>query len=513
MSILSTKFLIFVVITLVTYYICVPKYRWCVLLAASAGFFLSTDHPALFLVFVAMSLCAWGAALLIQKSTSERAKTAIAATVVIAELAVLILYKDNAFFILNANRVIAAFGGTACLTLPTWAAPLGISYYTLILIGYILDVRWGTVSVAQKNPLKLIAFSGYFPQIVTGPFTRYNEMAGPLFDGGKFRFSNVWSGAQRILWGLFKVVVISTRLSILVSAIFDAQVLALSDNPYTGIAVPAGAILYVFYVYMNFSGSMDIVIGISETFGIPLAENFLRPFTATNLSEVWRKWHLTLGFWLKDYVLYPVLKSAWMNKIRKFCKDKFGRKASKDIPTYIGMLISWFCVGFWHGGTWKFICGSGLFFFVMIVGGLILKPVFLWLTQALHINTDSLLWRMFQRVRTFLLFAFSVSFGRAESLSVGLHMWRNLFRGLNLSFLSRDVIKGMGLAKTDCLYVAVGLVLVILVSYLQEKHGSVRQWMAKKSVVINILVAILLVVAIFMIGGMDTKIDFMYGNF
>jgi alginate O-acetyltransferase complex protein AlgI len=513
MSIVSLKFFIFILITLVTYYICVPKLRWIVILTANIGFFLAISNLSLFVVFSAMTLATWIAALLLKNTVSEKTRTVITTVTIISLVITLIFYKELSFFIINTSLLEKLTGINGQWNLPEFVAPLGISYFTLILIGYLLDVRWGTVPSPQKNPLKMLAFVGYFPHMTSGPFSRYNDVSPTMFGDVKFKFSNIWSGLQRIIWGVFKVLVISTRLSVLVATIYDAQSLPISENHFTGFAIVGGALLYVLNVYMNFSGSMDIIIGVSEMFGIPVAENFQRPFSATSLSGVWRRWHMTLGFWLKDYVLYPTLKSEWMNKIRVYCKTHFGKKAANDIPTYIGMLITWFCVGFWHGGSWKFIFGSGIFFFVMIVGGLILAPSFKRIIKLFRINTDCISWRLFQRLRTFFLFSFSVSFGRAASLTAGLKMWKTSFTTLNTQMFFDGTIFKMGLSQKDLIFAVLGLSLVLLVSHLQEHFGSVRELIAKQNVLFRILVIVLLFAATFLIGGMDNKIDFIYGNF
>lgn len=521
MSVVSFQFFVFLAIVVSTYYFCVKKYRWLVLLAASASYFLSISTPAQMLVFIGMSMLTFLAALVIKRSQSEEFKKAITIITLIVLVAILIRYKEITFIVSNFNRLTFLAGLSWGITLPDWVAPLGISYYTLILIGYLLDVRWGNVLKPQKNPFKFLLFAGYFPHMISGPFSRYNDIGETLFSGVEFSFKNIWFGLQRVIWGVFKVLVISTRVSVFVKIIFNAQALPVEQNLFRGIGVVAGAVLYVLNVYMNFSGSMDIVIGVSEMFGVPLAENFQRPFSATSLSEVWRKWHISLGFWLKDYVMYPTQK-ALTSRFGKATKKLFGKKAGKDIILYSAMLVVWFCVGFWHGGSWKYIFGSGLFFFIMITGGLILQPLSKRLITLLHINTTSAAWHLFQKVRTLLLFAFSVSFGRADSFMAGLHMWRNAFRRVNLTLFTSEawrniVINDMGLTDlTDGIILAaitaISVAIVFAVSCLQERFGSIRVLM-KKSRLLNIILILALLVATFCIGGFDNSVDFIYGNF
>ena len=512
MPIVSFRLLQFFAIFLVIYYVCQPKYRWITVLCANICFFLTYSPLPCFVIFFAETLLTWHIAVYITHAQSERVATIALSSTIVVLLAALIAYKDIAFFIDNLNVIFTLTGGVALLAMPEWVAPLGISYYTLILISYLLDIYRKTVKL-QANPLKLVAFVGYFPHMVTGPFSRYNDFAETLFQGARFSWENIINGFIRILWGLVKVLLIASRVSVLVETLYSAQSLPAGENPYVGIFVVVAALLYVLFAYMNFSGSMDIVIGASEMLGIPLAENFDHPFISTSLSEFWRRWHMTLGFYLKDYLLYPVLKSGWMSCIRNFVKKHFGKRASKNIPTYIGMFITWFCVGFWHGGKWNYIFGSGLFFFIMIVVGLLLEPTFIKTKELLHINEKSRLWRFFQQCRTTLLFAFSVSFGRAGSLGGGLMMWKNAFVGTGFQALTDGALENLGLVSYDYIFLMVGIFLTWVVSKITYRTNNLRKIIWEKSVVLSILCIMLLLVIVTVIGGYNSRIDLMYGEF
>ena len=222
--------------------------------------------------------------------------------------------------------------------------------------------------------------------------------------------------------------------------------------------------------------------------------------------------------------MYPALKSNWMNKIRIAVKAKFGKKAAKNIPTYIGMFLTWLCVGFWHGGSWKFICGSGLFFFVMILGGLLLEPVFQKAIKVLHIHTESKLWHLFQRTRTFLLFSLSVSFGRMGSLLDGLHAWNNVilqpnWHGLfDFNAIAAYLTTYLGLLDTADLAWMLGitfggLLFVFFISHLQEKYGVIRTIPGRKAFIIRTVVIIIIAIVSFYFGSFDNRVDFLYGTF
>lgn len=461
-----------------------------------------------------MSLIAWGSALLSQKS-KKNGKKSLQFTVgaIVALAIILITYKENSFFTGNyyilAHHILRL--DIKYINPPRWAAPLGISYFTLSLIGYLCDVMWEKTK-AEKNPLKVLLFTCYFPQMTLGPFSRWDEMSNNnLFDGHKFDYQNFCFGLQRFFWGLFKKLVLAERLAIIVKTIYNGGLQG-TWTP-TGTYILVGVVAYVFQLYTDFSGAIDMVLGISQMFGVELPENFRQPFFSRSLSEIWRRWHMTLGFWLKDYVMYPLQKTL-TTKFGKMAKVKFGKKIGKDIILYVSMLVTWFCVGFWHGGSWKYICSSGLFFFVMIVGGEILKPLFDKMAKFFQINTEVWSWHLFQSVRSFCLFGLSVSFGRASSLTDGFKFWGHVFE-YNPWVLVDGSLYRLGLDPKDFWVLVFGMLIVLAVS-VSQLRGSVRERLAKQNLVFRWGMYLGLFVAVLLFGKYGegfNPADFIYGGF
>ena len=497
MSIISFPFFVFTALTVLLYYLFPLRLRWTVLAAASAAFVLiGTKNPFMYAIFVLMTLLTWRGALMISQTENVKIKNRVTAVCIMIPAAVLILFKENSFFINNINHIGRLFGMNFGFRPPEWSFPFGISYFTLILIGYLLDVRWGLIEHPQENPWKMLVFAGYFPHLASGPFTRYNEIQERLYAGNHFDYDNFCFGLQRFLWGLFKKLVIADNLAPLVAGMYDAQP--------SLITVIAGGWLYVLQLYTDFSGCMDIVIGCSQLFGIPLAENFRTPFYSVSLSEWWRRWHITLGLWLRDYIMYP-LQKILTAKIGSQMKKRFGKKAGKRIVLYFSMLVLWFCVGFWHGGSWKYIVSSGLAFFVLIVGGMILEPYFLKLADFLHVNRNCWSWVMFQRIRTFLLFSLPVSLGRTPSFSAGVSRF---VEGLTHWRIGQDLrlfINWLKAAKTERLSVlllmTVSFVALFVVSLLENHYGDVRKLLAKQNLVFRWGVLILLLFVTLICGA------------
>ncbi|MEG2250841.1 MAG: MBOAT family O-acyltransferase [Malacoplasma sp.] len=522
MGLLTANFFAFVAISLFAYYITPKKFRWIVLLASSLYFYIVGSSVKRLILLILMLLITYVGAILIDKyilllhtdlntidkeKTEQKRKRILTLTIVVL-LTILIIIQDKAFFVNNANQIGRLFGMSFVIGMPKWASQLGISYFTLMLISYICDVSW-EVNKVQKNPFKLLLFTSFFPQMLSGPITRYHDMDIALFQGNQFDHRNIEFGLQRIIWGMFKKLVIAERLSIIVSTIYG------NYEVYAGIYVFIAVIGYTLQVYADFSGCMDIVIGISEMFGIKLPENFNTPFYSTSLSEVWRRWHMTLGFWVKDYILYPLLKSSLMQKIRVCSKKRLGKKLSKSIPLYCALFITWFSVGFWHGGSWNYVLGSGLFFFIMIVGGQILEPVFKKTIAVLKINTNCFSWKLFQRFRTFLLFASSVSFGKAASTKAAIDMWKSAFSTFNPWVLFDKSIYNLGVDKENVFVLIISLCIFFIISKLQQT-GSIREKLSQQNLLFrwSILLILIFATIIFgMYGSNYASSPFIYGGF
>jgi D-alanyl-lipoteichoic acid acyltransferase DltB (MBOAT superfamily) len=509
MSIVAFGFFCFVAAALLAYY-CFPlRLRWYVPLAASVAFYIIGCGWALFLGMCAMAAAAYFGARFVEWDDSGWRHWIPIGTVILLA-GVLIAFKENQFFVDNGNYLLGLTNRQFRLTLPAWAAPIGISYWTLMLLGYVLDVKWGKYP-AEKNPLKVLLFTCYFPQMTLGPFTRFDDMRGKLFVGHRFDYEGFCYGLQRVGWGLFKKLVLAERLALIVQTVYGAN----SDGGgYQGLIILFGAACYVFQLYADFAGAIDIVNGVSQAFGIILPENFQRPFFSQSLSEIWRRWHMTLGFWVRDYIMYPIQRVLTV-RYGKPMRRRFGKKTGKDVILYISMLATWFTVGFWHGGGWKYIFASGLFFFVMIVGGMLLQPAFDRLKDALNVDTESFSWRLWLRLRSFLLFTLSVSFGRAADLLSGFRYWSKLFHWNPWVLFDGTMFK-LGLDGKDFWVLAIGMAVVLTVSVSQSRRGSTRVWLSKQNIAFRwaMLLGLCFTVLILgMYGEGYNPADFIYGGF
>lgn len=507
MSIISFEFYTLIAFTLLVYWVCPQKVRYVILLLTSCIFVWNANdknYIPCFLMAVMIGI-AYGAGVTMEKCNEKESMRRVIVTVaVILEAGMLVWLKDIVFF----NLMILRFGGN--FQIKTLLAPLGISYFALSLIGYILDVYWKTQTV-EKNVLKLALFGSYFPMLTSGPIVRYRETGEELFKARKWSYQNFCFGIQRILWGFLKKIVIAERLGTIVNTIYGDTV------TYAGLYIWVAMVVFALQLYMDFSGSMDIILGVSELFGIVLPENFELPFAARNLSEFWRKWHITLGAWLKDYILYPILKSRPWQALGKKTKKLFGKKTGKKIPVWCGLFFSWFLIGFWHGGGWNYILGVGLWFWFLIVLGEMLAPVSKKALSLLGVKTDCLSWHIFQSLRTFVLFMMGLSWFRAGSVTKGIEIYKSAVEVINPWIFFDESFLNMGLTKIDFGVLRLALLLVAVAGIIRlVTKKKVREWIAEQNTLFRWFVWLFLTAFIVIYGkygpGYDAA-EFIYRGF
>ncbi len=280
--------------------------------------------------------------------------------------------------------------------LRTVFVPLGISYYTLSAVGYLLDIFWRKVR-CERRYLRLLICMSYFPHLVQGPVARYGALTRQLDELPSFSWDRVCSGLQRMLWGYVKKVVIADRLALYTSAVFG------EPEMYIGVEILAAVLICGVELYADFSGCMDIVIGASETMGITLDENFRQPFFAESAAEFWRRWHITMGAWFRDYVFLPLaLNRRFLRftlKIRKTRGARAGRAASQLVP----LMVTWALTGLWHGTGTDYLVW-GLYWGLLIAGGTAFAPELGAMRKRLWGGKESFGLRLFQRVKVYCLF-------------------------------------------------------------------------------------------------------------
>lgn len=451
------------------------KYRWGVLLAASMLFYAMECPKALPLLLI-VSAWTWFCARNIGRAgegmpeglTREEKKAWKQSVKAVkkrwltaglcADFAVLALFKY-----LNDVRVL--FGASRLGIL----LPLGLSFYTFQITGYLLDVHAGKTKPEQSLP-RFVLFSSFFPQLIQGPIARYDQLAPQLRTPKDLDMDGLVRAALLMIYGLFKKMVIADRLAPLVSTVFDGTQL--------GAAALVGVLAYSVQQYCDFSGGIDLVTGVAELFGVRLAPNFRRPYFAVSLADFWRRWHISLGAWMRDYVFYPFALCKPMQKLSKFAGARFGKTVSRTLPAAVGNLLVFLLVGLWHGAAMNYIVW-GLYNGLVLAVSSLLEPAYKAWNEKHAALAGSGLFHGFRVLRTFVIVNIGWFFDRSANPGDALRMLASVFTQFSGDTLTPAFFEAAGLIAADGIVLACALLIVFAISLLGEMGVDVRTKIAQ----------------------------------
>ena len=504
MSLVSNAFLLFVAAAVVLYYIVPKKVQWIVLLAFSYLYYTAGGVKYVFYILYS-TIVVYCFALWIdhlqKKEADPRLLKRIVALGLVCNLGMLGVVKYSSFFTGTVNAVFHwNIPGLAVIF------PLGISFYTFQSSGYLLDVYWKKIT-AERNPFRFALFVSFFPQLLQGPIGKFERLGPQFASPHPFDWDNIARGLERILWGFAKKIIIADWAGVFADAIWGDL------DRYNGIAL-FGLIFYGIQLYADFSGAMDVVIGIGRLFGITMDENFRRPYLAVSMADFWKRWHITLGDWMMNYVFYPVSLSKWMMRFSKWSKQKFGRKTGRVVPIALADLIVFFLVGIWHGASMKYVVygllNGGIIAFSELMGG----PYRSW-KKALHISGKETWFHVFQIVRTFILVNLRWFYDRSDTLAQGNYMVKQAFTHFNPAQLFDISAGSQGTAFVPwaLLIIAVGCIVMVMVGGLMEKGVDLREKLRSLPLPVTAGVYILLFVLIGMFGSTAAPRGFIYAQF
>ncbi len=430
----------------------------------------------------------------LKKQLTTRVKRVQFAAALLA-LLVLVVVKYLNFAITNINSLFSLFSYDLNMPLVNVIVPLGISFYTFMSIGYVIDIGRDKYR-AETNFFKYALFISFFPSIVQGPISRYDDVGVQLREGHAFDYDKFTKGAQLILWGFFKKMVIADRIYPVVQTVFSD---AWSD--YSGSVLFFGMLAYAAQIYCDFSGGIDITRGAAQMFGIELPENFQRPYFSASVSEYWRRWHATLGSWMRDNVFYTIMLSKPVSKLSKWVRAKFGAYAGKMVPTVITPFCVFFLIGIWHGANWKYVA-FGLYNATIVAGGILLTPLFQKAVKALRINTETFSWKLFQILRTFLVLGISKILVKSPGLSAALEIIKRIFTDFDFDFVfnANGAWYKLGVDQANMTVFFLALAVLFVVSLLQEKGMKVRDTLAKQNLLFRWVMYLLLLTAVLIFG-------------
>ena len=379
-------------------------------------------------------------------------------------------------------------------------AAIGLSFYSLMCIGYVIDVLRGSVE-AETNPVKLFAFVSYFPHIIQGPFDDYEKMKERMFSYHEFDHERSVLAMYRIALGVMKKLVLADRISNIINVVYA------DPAGYKGLTVLYAAILYAVLLYADFSGYMDIAAGVSKLLDIEITENFNIPYLSKSMAEFWRRWHMSLGLWFKNYVFYPVLRTPLCNGLRKHFKKKKNKYGMNVVPSVIGLLAVWTLIGIWHGFDWNYLCYDWFCGAVIIVSEL-LGPVYNAVNKKLPFMQGRFM-DILRTIRTFLLVTFSFMIFRPDTLGDSFTLMRNLFSGIGFKAFAEFVYWDM----FDVFLITPALIIVIVTDVMKYRGRDIFCVLRRRNFVLRYAAYVLLLVYVYVAGYEGASMGFAYSVF
>ncbi|MCY6370090.1 MBOAT family O-acyltransferase [Clostridium ganghwense] len=445
---------IFLPITLLLYFLFLGKIKNVILLIASLIFY-AWGEPIYIFLMIFSSIVDYIHGLLIEKYRYEdkKAKRVVLSSVII-NLSLLSFFKYADFIIANINHLF----GTSFIS-PNLPLPIGISFYTFQTMSYTIDVYRGDAPV-QKSPIALATYVTLFPQLIAGPIVRYQTVAEQI-NNRKESIDKFAIGVRRFIIGLGKKVLLANNIGMLWSKIQNTNI-----NDLTILTAWLGILAFSFQIYFDFSGYSDMAIGLGKMFGFDFLENFNYPYISQSISEFWRRWHISLGSWFKDYVYIPL-----------------GGNRVNKIKVYRNLFIVWFLTGLWHGASWNFVLW-GLYF------GVIIAIEKAWLLKFL----DGI-WRPIRYIYVIFLLLIGWILFVFENFSTGVDYLKVMFGIKQISLLNTQFIY--------YIYTHFILIIVLIIAstpFIKKSHTALLKRLnsTQKMIYENIMIPVIYFVILFL---------------
>jgi len=401
-----------------------------------------------------------------------KAKRWLTVTLIIL-LVMLGVFKYAQFAIDNFFALLGLFGLSAKpdVTLNI-ILPVGLSFYLFQSIGYCIDVYREEVP-PERNLFKHALFVSFFPQLLQGPIGNYGRLAPQLLAEHTFDYEQAKFGIQRVAWGFFKKLVIANRIANYVNPVWS------NASDYSGFATWFFfSFMYAIQLYADFSGYMDVACGCSQMLGIKIDENFSCPYFSKTIPEYWRRWHMTLSEWFKNYLFYTILRTDWNSKLRKALSNKY---LANVVPTALALSIVWFTTGLWHGASWGYVAWGVYYGFFMVIS-IVLAPVY----DKIHLCAPgffgSKVYAVFQMLRTFIIVVIGYSIFKPADLAFTAKIWASAtsfgFDAWSREWQSHPSGWVMCLGWT-------GLLAVVDIVHLKWSVGTLRGWVMRMPCVLR----------------------------
>ena len=481
----SLTYLLFFPLTVLLYFLIPQKLKNSWLLVTSFAFYAYWSLKYAFLL-LGLTVISYFCARLMEKRTGTARKWICTASVVLV-LAVLFFFKYTGFAAETCNSLLGLMNAGWVFRVPSLILPIGISFYTFQIVGYLIDVYRDTIS-AEKDFISYALFVLFFPKLIEGPIERYDHMRDQFAQPKSFEWDRFVDGTLLMLWGYFMKMVIADRAAVFVDSVYSAEEAA-------GSAILFATVLYGFQIYCDFAGYSLIAIGSAKILGFELMENFRAPYLAVSVKDFWRRWHISLNKWLRDYVYIPLGGSH-------------GSRAAYHRNLMITFLIS----GLWHGASWNFVVWGGLNGLFQIVED-ILGSVYKRSSEHAVQLPGIVFWK---RVLTFVLVDFAWLFFRARNLTDAMHKIRAMVLRPQWTALSAPEIYSYGLNLKNLRLLIGSIALVIVCDLLNERGIVIREKIHAQFWLNRILIisgAILFIIVFGIWGSGYDAASFIYTSF
>lgn len=468
----SIDFLVFFPLVVLLYFVIPFKARNLFLLIASYFFYMCWTPKYAILIAIS-TLITYITGMLISKSKTTKGAKAWVAVSFASNLSILVFYKYFDFILNNLNAVLSRVGFTAIESPFSVLLPVGISFYTFQALSYTMDVYRKEIP-PEKNLIQYALFVSFFPQLVAGPIERSKNLLSQMHEKHTFNYNRMKHGLLVMLWGYFLKLVISDRAAILVNTVFN------NFEIYEGFEIILAAVLFAIQIYCDFGGYSCIAIGAAEVMGFRLMENFNTPYFSESVTEFWRRWHISLSTWFRDYLYIPL-----------------GGNRKGTFRKYVNLMIVFLVSGLWHGASWNFVVWGGLNGLYQVIEGMTKKSRDK-LSEKLHIDREKFSSKLFRMFTTFCLIDFAWIFFRADGARNALKMIRRIFLEFNPWIFFSDRMFQLGLDVKDFSVLMFSLLILIAVGIckyngvhitkLLEKQGKIFRWLVYLGAVFFVLI-------------------------
>lgn len=496
----SLDFLIFFPIVVLVYFLIPRKIKYIWLLVASYYFYMSWN-PKYALLILLSTVLTWLTGLGVdydRKASKEKGgmfQKGCMWICILVNLGILALFKYFDFALDNVNAIIGKLGLEIIERPFDLLLPVGISFYTFQALGYIIDVYRGDVKV-EKNFAKYALFVSFFPQLLAGPIARSGNLLKQINNIPKMKlldYERITNGLVYMLYGFFLKMVIADRISIMVDNVFDTWYI------YGTVELVTAAVGFAIQIYCDFASYSIIAIGAAQVMGFVLIENFEAPYFARSIKEFWRRWHISLSTWFRDYVYIP-LGGNRCSKVRK----------------YVNLMLTFLASGLWHGANWTYVVWGGIHGLYQVIGE-VLAPVKKKVYPLIGIRMESISYRIGQVITTFALTVFAWIFFRADDMQSALGYIKNMFTKWNPWTIADKTLYNIGLSNYEWNVLLVALMLLMVVDVIRvHKKVRIDSFINTQGALVKGILIVVMVVMIGIFGqyggGYDAK-QFIYFQF